>query len=330
MSAGTEKKQALKPVYLITGSDAVKVARAAARLRQRVIDDTGSDLSVERFDAADCYAQDVIQAASTPSFIGGLRLVMVKNIGAWPKAEKDVMATFLADPPAYACLAFTGGGIRKNEALAKAVAAAGRVLVYEAPRSADLPRWARDQAGERQLNLGAEEARRLVELAGTDQQAILTEIEKLSAYMGRGRVQAEDIEAVCWVSPEVRVWDLTDAIGARDRQATFSHLEELMADGSAPPAVFYTIATHLRRLAAVVEASERGEDAIKAATALGLKPFPAKKLAQQSRRFTAPELKQAVALLSELDADLKGRSQLRQDLALEMALARIMAILVQK
>lgn len=328
MSAGTEKKQSLKPVYLITGSDAVKAAKAAARLRQRVVEETGSDLSVDRFDASDCYAQDVIQAASTPSFIGALRLVLVRNVGAWPKAEKDVMATFLADPPAYACLAFTGGGIRKNEALFKAVEAAGQVLVYDAPRAADLPRWAQEQAGQRQLKLGPDQARRLVQLAGTDQQAILAEIEKLSAYMGRGKVESEDIEAVCWVSKEARVWDLTDAIGARDRQATFHHLEELMADGSAPPAVFYTIATHLRRLAAVVEASERGEDAVKAAAALGMKPFPAKKLAQQSRRFDGAGLKQAVALLSELDADLKGRSSLRPDLALEMALARIMDILV--
>lgn len=328
MSAQTAKKQALKPVYLITGSDAVKVATAATRLKQRVIEETGSDLSAERFDAADCYAQDVIQAASTPSFMGGLRLVTVKNIGAWPKAEKDVMATFLADPPPYACLAFTGGGIRKNEALYKAVEAAGQVLVYDAPRAADLPRWAQEQAARRHLKLGPDQARRLVQLAGIDQQAILAEIEKLSAYLGKGKVEAEDIEALCWVSKEVRVWDLTDAIGARDRQATFRHLEELMADGSAPPAVFYTIASHLRRLSAVVEASERGEDAVKAALALGMKPYPAKKLAQQSRSFSGEGLRQAVAVLAGLDADLKGRSSLRPDLALEMALARIMDILV--
>lgn len=328
MSAETEKKQALKPVYLITGSDAVKVARAAARLRQRVVEETGSDLSIDRFDAEDCYAQDVIQAASTPSFIGELRLVLVKNIGAWPKAEKDVITTFLADPPPYTCLAFTGSGIRKNEALAKAVEAAGQILVYDAPRASELPRWAQEQARQRQLKLGPDEARRLVELVGSDQQAILAEIEKLSAYLGKGKADAEDIEAVCWVSREARVWDLTDAIGARDRQATFRHLEELIADGSAPPAVFYTIATHLRRLAAVVEASERGEDAVKAATALGMKPYPAKKLAQQSSRFNAAELKQAVGLLAELDADLKGRSPMRPDLALELALARIMDMLV--
>ena len=35
-------------------------------------------------------------------------------------------------------------------------------------------------------------------------------------------------------------------------------------------------------------------------------------------------LQQAVHLLADLDADLKGRRDLRPDLALEMAVARIM------
>lgn len=325
MSAGTKKKEQLKPAYLITGSDDTKVEKAVRRLKQRVASDSGTELNVDVFDAAEADAQTVIQAASTPPFGEGVRLVLVNNAGDWHRTEKDAIVSFLADPPDYCCLALTGA-IKKNDPLAKAVAEAGQVLVYDAPRPSSLPRWAQEQAERLHLKLGTAEARRLVALAGTDLRAILSEIGKLAAFKGRGTVEMEDIEALCWVSPEVKVWDLTDALGAKDRAATFRRLEELLAESGSPTSVFHIIATHLRRLYEVAAASDRGEAPVKAASALGLKPFPAKKIANQSRNFTARGLKQAVTIFAELDADLKGRSDLRPDLALERALSKVLDV----
>lgn len=314
----------LKPVYLITGTDETKVEKAMRRLRDRVVRDSGTDLNVDIFDASQEAAAAVVQAASTLPFGEGVRLVLVTSVGAWNKADKDLIVNYLAMPSETTCLALVGGGIRKNEMLMKAVADAGQVLSYEAPRPSNLPSWVQDQADERHLKLEPQAVRRLVTITGSNQRAILGELDKLATYLGRGKVGLEDIEELCWVSPEVRIWDLTDSLGARDRQAVFRHLEELLADRTAPAAVFFSIAKHLRNLCVVVSARERGEDVMGAAAELGLKPFPARKLADQSRNFTAVGLQQAVHLLADLDADLKGRRDLRPDLALEMAVARIM------
>ncbi len=319
------KKDDLKPVYLITGSDETKVEKAARRLRDRVVRDSGTDLNVDVFDASAEGATAVVQAACTLPFGEGVRLVMVTGVGAWHKADKDVIVNYLAMPSETTCLALVGGGIRKNETLMKAVAEAGQVLLYEAPRPSNLPAWVQEQASERRLKLGASEARRLVTITGPDQRSLLGELEKLAAYRGKGQVEMADIEALCWVSPEVRIWDLTDALGARDRQKVFRHLEELLADRTAPTSVFFSIAKHLKNLCVVVTAVERGEDAMGAAAGLGLKPYPARKLSDQSRNFTAAGLQTAVRILSDLDADMKGRRDMRPELALELALARIMA-----
>ncbi len=322
---GRKKKQArLKQAYLITGSDETKVERAAHRLRERVVSDSGTDLNLDIFDASRDSAHTVIQAANTPPFCEGLRLVMVLHVGDWHKADKDIVSAFLAEPPGYCCLALVGRGLRKNEALYKAVKAAGEVLTFDAPRQSDLPAWVVEQARQRQLKMGAAEARRLISLAGSEQRAILSELDKLAAYKQGGSVGMDDIDAVCWSSTEVKTWDLTDALGARDRLATFRRLEELLADHTDPNAVFYSLANHLKRLSVVTEAGELGEDPARAAASLGMKPYPAKKLAGQSRRFTAEGLRRALAIFSELDADLKGRASLRPDMALELAVARVL------
>lgn len=324
MTKSDKKQEKLKPVYLITGSDDPKIEKAVRRLKDRVISESGTDLNVDVFDAGEHSAHAVVQAASTPPFGLGVRLVLVNDVGAWHKADKDVIAAFLGDPAEYSCLALVGGGIRKNEAIYKAVMKAGQVLVYEAPRLSGLPVWAQEQAAQRHLKLGAREAQRLVGLTGSDQRAIINEIDKLSAYVGKRAVEPEDIDELCWVSRDAKVWDMTDAIGARDREAVFSYLEELLAGHAAPASVFFSIARHLKNLCEVVSAGERGEDLTQAAHALGLKPYPAKKIAAQSRNFTAAGLRRAVMIFAELDADMKGRKDQRPDLALEIAVARVL------
>lgn len=324
MTSAGKKKARLKQVYLITGSDETKVETAARRLRERVSRDSGTDLNLDLFDAAHDSAHTVIQAANTPPFGEGPRLVMVMNIGSWHKADKDIVTSFLAEPPEYCCLALVGSGLRRNEVLYRAVGEKGEVLTYDAPRQSDLPAWAMEQARQRNLKLPQEQARRLVAMAGPGQRAILSELDKLEAYVSGGRVLMDDLDAVCWSSVEVKTWDLTDALGARDRTATFGYLEQLLADHTDPNAVFYSLAGHLKRLCAVTEAAERGEDPVKTASAMGMKPYPAKKVAAQSRHFTAAGLRQALRIFAELDADIKGRSDLRPDLALEVAVSRVL------
>lgn len=329
MSGAREKKKNLERAYLIIGSDETKVETAVARLRQRIIDDSGTDMNIDIFDAAVEPALTVVQSASTLPFGEGVRLVLVKDVGAWNKADKDVIVSFLADPPEYSCLALTGRGIRKNEGIVKAVAEVGQVLTFEAPRPADFPAWIQEQGERKRLRLSYEAARRLVTLTGSNQRSVIGELEKLAAYLGGGAVEPEDVDRLCWVSPEVRIWDLTDALGAGDRKAVFRHLEQLLADKTAPAAVFYSIAKHMKNLAGVVDARERGEDPAAAASGMGLKPYPAKKMAAQSNNFTSAGARRAVMVFSELDADIKGRSELRPDLSIEIALSRAIDALQQ-
>lgn len=326
MSKKVNKEEQLKRVYLITGSDTPKVEKAVRRLRDRITADAGTDINIDIFDALDHNAGQVIQSASTLPFGEGLRLVTVMNAGAWRKADKDEMAAFLADPPEYACIALVGGGIRKNEGLYRAVEASGQVLSFEAPRPADFPKWTQEQAAIRRLKLGSREAARLVTLAGADPQSIVTELEKLAAYAGQGQVETSDIEELCWITAEVRVWDLTDALGAKNRKAVFTQVEALLAQKTAPGSVFYSLAKHLKCLSEVVAARERGEDVASAAAAMGLKPFPARKIAEQSRNFSGPGLRQAIRIFSDLDADMKGRGGLSPEFALEAALARVLDV----
>src|SRR5436305_289669 len=70
----------LKPVYLLTGTDRPKIARAVRRLRDRFGDD-----STEHLSARAATAADVIGSCNAMGLFGGGdgRLVIVDDVDAW-------------------------------------------------------------------------------------------------------------------------------------------------------------------------------------------------------------------------------------------------------
>jgi DNA polymerase III delta subunit len=68
---------------------------------------------------------------------------------------------------------------------------------------------------------------------------------------------------------------------------------------------------------------ERGARVPEVAKALGIKEYPAKKLAAQAERFSIDELRDATVRIARLDHALKGGSKLAPDLEVQLAVADI-------
>ena len=239
------------------------------------------------FDASQENAAAVVQAASTLPFGEGVRLVLVTSVGAWNKADKDLIVNYLAMPSETTCLALVGGGIRKKRDADEGCRRCGTGSSYEAPRPSNLPSWVQKMADERHLKMEPRAVRRLVTITGSNQRAILGELDKLATYLGRGKVGIEDIEELCWVSPEVRIWDLTDSLGARGPAGCFSP-----PGGTAggPNGAGGGLLLDRQASEKSLRGGQRpgeGEDVMGAAAELGLKPFPARKL-EPTRAATLP------------------------------------------
>ncbi|MGZ8687789.1 MAG: hypothetical protein ACXWZP_05110, partial [Gaiellaceae bacterium] len=111
---------ALKPVYLITGSDRPKVETALARLRRHFPAE-----AVERVSAQETAGADVVALCNAGSLFGDDRLVIVEGIdgspgsdrrltNAWKVAEVNAVVAYLADPAPGTVLALVGEETKKD------------------------------------------------------------------------------------------------------------------------------------------------------------------------------------------------------------------------
>ena len=121
MLGSVASERELKPVYLLTGTDRPKIAIALQRLRGRIGED-----ATEQLHAGEASAEDAVAACNALGLFGGeARLVVVDGVETWKAADVKELEAYLAAPAPTTVLALVGDGIKRDAALAKAVAKVG-------------------------------------------------------------------------------------------------------------------------------------------------------------------------------------------------------------
>jgi DNA polymerase III subunit delta len=315
----------LKAGYLILGDDLPKIEAALKRLRQRIVEESGSDLNISEFDGGTDPGLQVVNAANTMAFLGGTRLVLVHHSDAWQKADKEQVAAYMASPAPDACLALVAGKLAPADLLRTSMDKYGQILEYLAPKEGELPAWLVREAGRMGIAIGLQQARHLVERCGDNQSILLREVEKLDLYAEGRRITDDDIRLLTTATVEASIFDLLDSLALGRGAAAFSAADELLSAGERHEVLFFRILRHFQQLSRVAALREAGynRDAIQAE--MKLKAFPTRKLMEQSGHLGAEGIARRLAVLADTDARMKGMGTLPDDMELQLCLGRLLA-----
>jgi DNA polymerase III subunit delta len=317
----------LAAAYLIFGTDRPKITRAVRRLRSRVGEEATEVLS-----AGEASGEDAVAACNALGlFAVERRLVIVEDVESWKAADLKALSEYLARPAPTTVLALVGTDVKKDSALAKAVAKSGELLLYDLPkrgRKADLPRWVEAQLRERGVLVDPDAARAIVELVGDSADELATEIDKLATWADGQRIGEREVAELVPARAEVPPFDLTDAWGRRDVPGALAASERLVersGDGSRD--VFLRVSSlltsHIGRVQDCQQLSAAGVPPAAAAEQLKRNRFYVQKLYEQAGNFSPDELSAAIVRLALLDLALKGGSKLPGELEFTRALIDI-------
>jgi DNA polymerase-3 subunit delta len=310
----------LLPVYLLTGNDRPKIARALRRLRARF-----GDESVEQLAADAASGGDAVAACNALGlFAGGDggRLVVVEGVERWRKADVEAVTAYLTNPVPGAVLALVAGEALRSDALGKAVGAVGQVLTYEAPKPRDLPGWVRAQFETRGVTVDHDTARALVEIVGDDLVALATEADKIATWAADRPPERADVEALATPAREATAWALTDAWGERDLPALLAACEAEL-ERRDPFSISTRLAAHVGLVRSVQLLAAEGVPSREIAKRLKLHEFRVKKALGHANRYSPDELDAAVVRLAALDAAIKGASRLTGEHVLTRTLVEL-------
>jgi DNA polymerase III subunit delta len=314
----------LKPVYLLTGSDRPKIARALHRLRERI----GAD-ATEHLNAHEATGEDAVAACNAMGLFvaDDGRLVIVDEVERWKAADVKEIAAYLAAPAPATVLALVAEEVKADSALGKAVKKAGEILAYDVPKR-KLPEWVGEQFARLGAKADADACRALVEMVGDDLDELSTEVDKLATWAAGDQITLRDVEQMAAGRAETAIFSLTDAWGRRDVAAVLSSAESIMERSHRPRSaelmrIIASLVNHVGRVRRCQRLADQGVRARDAAGTLKMHPFAAEKAFAQAANFSPEELGYAIVRLAALDAASKGGSRMPPDLELERALIEI-------
>ncbi|MCI8468924.1 MAG: DNA polymerase III subunit delta [Eggerthellaceae bacterium] len=299
-------KDTLLPAYLVVGEDALKRQAVLARLRARIAALGDLEFNSDDLDGETAVGADIVTSCNTMPFASDARLVYVRNADRLRKADSDALVDYLTSPSPTTVLALEAEKLAKNTRLYKAVAAVGKTAVIDCapPKRYELPRQVRAMAVTHGVTFTDGAAAKLVDLVGEDTVRLDAEIRKIAlAHRGTGAVTDAEVSELTARTAEVKPWELTDALAARDLRRC---LEVLGQVDASPHALIAMCVSRVRELMCAQSMAARGGGAPAVARALKLPDWRVKNHLSWARRYTAAELRRALATARDAEQAMKS------------------------
>jgi DNA polymerase-3 subunit delta len=329
-AAGTGK---LRPGYVLAGDEIFLLDRCRAAVLKAFVPADLRDFSLSDLDLASTSIFEVLDRAQTPSLMAPFQVIFVRNVrqlytrGA-KKEEFAALDRYFKSPNPQALLLFIADFLRipqdarrmemddKNrfERLRETLGEHCGIVELARVGEEDAMRWAVATAQESQVRIEVDAARELVDALGADMMLVSSELEKLLLYAaGRGRITLGDVETMVLAAKQRSLYELTDAISARDRVRALTLLHGLLnsSDAGEDAAIghLYMLARTFRQMLVILEKNVRDSRAIWQALWQGFRmpPFAADDLIRQARRYKSRrDLTRALRLVARADLELRS------------------------
>jgi DNA polymerase III subunit delta len=322
----------LRPAYVFIGDEVFFRDRCRQALLDHLIPADMRDFSLHDLDLADSSVAELIDRARTPSLMAPFQVFFVRGVkalyGRGSHAEEfAAIEAYVKDPNPAAVIIFIADHIsipadvrrmemqdkdryeRIRETLGEFCAMVELARVEESEGM----RWIIEQAQKEGVKMEQDAARELIDSLGADMMMVSRELEKLILYVGeKKQITLGDVETMVIAAKQRSLYDLTDAISAKDKARALAVLDGLLASGEGEDAAIghlYMLARTFRQMLVILEKGVRDSRTIWQALWQGfrLPPFAAEDVIRQARRYKSrTELTRAIRLVARADMQLRS------------------------
>jgi DNA polymerase-3 subunit delta len=322
----------LRPVYVLVGDEIFFRDRCRAALIQHLVTPDLRDFSLHDLDLAETSVAEMLDRARTPSLMAPFQVFFVRGVKALygrgsHQEEFAAIEEYCRNPNPDAVLVFVADHISipadarrmdmqdkdRYERIRETLGEYCAVIELARVEEGDGVNWVLEHAAKDAVKVDADAARELVDALGTDMMLVSNELEKLILFVGqKKRITIGDVETMVLAAKQRSLYELTDAISAKDPVHALSVLDAMLSSEEGEEAAIghiYMLARTFRQMLVILEKNVRDSRAIWQALWQGfrLPPFAAEDVIRQARRFKSRrELTRALRLLGRADLALRS------------------------
>lgn len=239
--------------------------------------------------------------------------------------RRSRLETLLQDLPEYVCLIviydlipYQSGA---NTQLGKLIKKIGVTVEFQSQQQSDLNAWIRRHFKALGKEIDNSMAEYLTFLCGGLMTGLDGEIEKIGSYASGEKITKSDIDAVATPVLDAKVFEMSNAIGARNFDQAMVVLSDLYQMNEAPIKILAVLGTQLRQMwsARLALEQKKGQDYLTELWKLR-SSWQARKLLDSARRFDLHWCRNAVAMAMETDLEMKSGGQENEILLVDLLL----------
>lgn len=298
--------------------------QAVDRVVATYVDPATHDFNFDQPRGSDVPAETLASMIGTPPMMAEHRVVVVRDAQGLSVTARAVVEAAAREPPPGLILVLSASIPSSSKAKFYDELKKRAVSVEFARLSQDdAPGWVMETAREEMgVEVDPEAARALVGGVGVDLGTLTSELRKLASYVqDRKRVTVDDVRAVGGIIPRQDRWAWFDLVAERRFREAIDTLPILLESGENGVGLVIGMGGQLLKVALVCAG---GAGALERE----LKPFQkwmARRIVPVARRWTLPEVDEALSELLRTDRLLKSAS-LNDRQAMEELLLRLWGI----
>ena len=313
----------LKNVYLLYGTEDYLKRQYRDKLKHALVepDDT---MNFSAYEGKDINPKELIDLSETLPFFKEKRMILVENSGFF-KNSCDDLAEYMSQVPESTCFVFVEEEVDKRSKLFKAASRAGSAVEFETPKEDMLIRWILGRIQREGKKITQSVMQLFLSKTGSDMENIDKELEKLICYtLDKTEISAADVEAICTGQTENKIFEMIDAISAKNQKKALDLYYDLLALKEAPMRILFLIARQFQDLLLIKSMSAKGYPAVSIAKTAGMPSFAVQKNLRQAGAFKINQLKEAIEDCGQAEEDVKT-GRMADQLAVELLIVKYSA-----
>lgn len=287
---------------------------ALKKIKAKVFEDSLADFNLDTFYGGEVEIEDLGAALETLPMMGQKRLVILKDAHLLKAAQLEKIADYVSVPIDTTIFVAVFESVDQRKKIFKDLFK--KMTVIEFPEVSDrfIPSWIDRIAKAYGKTIAPPVANALQNLVGNRLIDLNNEINKLSLFIGEKKeIENQDIEAVVSKYRMDSVFELTNAIAAKQTEKALKIQKYLLDQGESEVGILAMVTRHMRILLLTQEALQKRMNGPALSSYVGVPPYFVSQYVQNSKDWPYNKLTKAYQKLLETDRNLKSSSVASQN-----------------